>query len=598
MTVDSSLFHSDSEDIVAQAIERVEAGESVEVVLATVPVAMHAELREILLLITATHHLQRAPVPQPAAPQRAARKAAFLQSAAQMKADMVAAEAARVAAQRSQTQSLVADWFQNFWSDLQMAFAAPNLRLAPLLIILVAVWLGAFGFHTVTQAAGIGDLAYPVKQWINHQAINLSTKEARAEIYKDKTDELVKDLTRAAARLRAEAKRTGHKTALVSTEELIFEKTAGDSLILGPLTVMMQYQPDPNVDVYTTTYMLRMPSAEEQVEVTFQIIPTEDENAEPPFITQGITLTVPEIQLEIGPTPTSEPTITTTATPCAATQPMGWVPASILPGDTLSDIAVRTGTSAAQLQRVNCIDDANQIVSGTKLFAPALKQINTPTATEQVDLKVTLTAISTTTVTPSINITATMTVVPTDTVVITPTGKMITATLTAEATTTITASVETTATVVGTPTPALTGTVEAIGTMTATMTALATVTDTVGPAAGTPLAPTLPLTATLDAETTPETTPTATKTTTKTATADGTVTSPTPTPSATASATPITEIVETPTPAPTLTPTPEALNTIDSRVEEATPTTETRQGRLPTATSTPIPQNRSPLPGG
>ncbi len=559
MTVESSLLHSDPEDIFAKAIERVEAGEPVEVVLATVPVAMHVELREILLLITATHHLQRAPVPQPAAPRRAARKAAFLQAAAQMQAEMVPNTApAHATVKRPQASSSMTVWLQNFWRELQMGFAAPNLRLAPFILIVIAVWLGAFGFVTVTQAAELGDLVYPVKKWIEHQDLNLSSKESRGKIYKRITNRLVADLTTAADKLRAEEKRTGRKAAMISTELLIFEQTAGDQLTIGPLTVMMQYQPDPNVDVYENIHMSIMPSTDQQVELTFQIMPTADENAEPSFITQGIRVAIPADQLEIGPTPISEPTATTT--PCVATQPAGWVPYAVRSGDTLSSIAQRTGTTVAQLQQANCIADANIIASGRMFFAPALQQINTPTATEQETLKVTLTAISTTTVTPSINITATASVVPTDTLIITST-ETITAALTAEAMTTITATLQPTATLVETPIPS----------MTATVAAGETVTDTIDPAAGgTPLAP--PVTATGSPE---AVTPT------------GTVASPTS--SVTPSATPTSEGMATSAPSatPTATWTPTAAPTsTENGVGESTPT------------STPIPQNRSPLSGG
>lgn len=589
MTVESSLLHSDSEDIFAKSIERVEAGESIEAVLATVPVELHTELREILLLITATHHVQRAPVPQPTADRRAARKAAFLQAAAQMQAEIVAEETARTVRHRATTQPVLVRWFQTFWRDLQLGFAAPNLRLAPLVTILVAVWLSAFGFFRVTQAAELGEVAYSVNQWIQHQEIKLSPPESRPIIYQKHTNALVEKLSRAAARMRAEAKRTGRLSNVISTEELVFDKTEGNHLILGPLTVLTQYQPDPNVDAYADIHMPVMPSSAEQVNITFQLIPTEDENAELPFITQGITLTVPERPIEIGPTPTSAP-----PTDCVATYPETWVPYAIRDGDTLSDIAQRTGSTVSALQTANCIKDINNIVKGTNLFTPGIKQVNTPTATEQISVKATLTAISTTVVTPSVNITATASVVLTDTSTLTPT-ETLTDVIPADATVTVTATTETTATV-GTPTPTMTttATVEAVGTMTATI----TVTGTNEPSGeGTPVAPTVTVTTTSEAGATPVST--------ISPTADGTATSLTPTETptpaesstATATATRFSDYTETPTPLATPTLTPEPTNTTPVIGSESTLTSEPRQNRL-TPTSTPIPQNRSPLIGG
>ncbi len=597
MTVESSFFHSGSEDIFAQAIERVEAGESVETVLATVPAELQTELREILLLITATHHLHRAPVPHPSAPRRAARKTAFLQAAAQMQIEMVAAESARVASAQAQSPNMIWQWLQNFWRDVQLGFAAPNLRLAPLLFILVAVWVSVFGLVRATQAAGLSDPAYPVKKWIEHQDLKLSGKEARGIIYQKITNQLIYDLTVEAAKLRQEEQETGRKAATISTETLIFEQTSGDHLLLGPLTVMMQYQPDPNVDVYKGIHMPVMPSSKEQVEVTFQIIPTEDETADPPFITQGITLTVPVEQLEIGPTPTSAPT----AAPCVVVKPSGWAPYAIRDGDTLSSIAQRTGSTLAALQQVNCITDINEIVSNKNLFVPSMSVTSTPVVKAQQTVEANLTEISKTVITPSINITATVSVVPTGTAVITAT-ETLSGVIPADATTAVTATVETTATVIGTLTPTITttATVEAVGTITAT----GTVTDTLDSGTGTPEAPTVPVTTTIEVTVAADLTPSVTGSPTADGTPEGTGSSSTPstpamspTPTVTPSATLFSDYTATPTPIATWTPTPEPTSTSLISGGEPTLSGESRQERS-TPTSTPIPQNRSPLIGG
>ncbi len=50
--------------------------------------------------------------------------------------------------------------------------------------------------------------------------------------------------------------------------------------------------------------------------------------------------------------------------------PPGWVRYTILPGETLFEIAQATGTTVGTLRVANCIDDANVIISGSVIFVP------------------------------------------------------------------------------------------------------------------------------------------------------------------------------------------------------------------------------------
>jgi len=50
--------------------------------------------------------------------------------------------------------------------------------------------------------------------------------------------------------------------------------------------------------------------------------------------------------------------------------PIGWAPYTVLPGETLFEIAQATGTTVGVLRAANCIDDANRIVSGSIIFVP------------------------------------------------------------------------------------------------------------------------------------------------------------------------------------------------------------------------------------
>jgi LysM repeat protein len=55
---------------------------------------------------------------------------------------------------------------------------------------------------------------------------------------------------------------------------------------------------------------------------------------------------------------------------CTPTRPEGWVTYVIQPGNTLSGIAARTGSSVQELARVNCIANPRRITPGMEIFVP------------------------------------------------------------------------------------------------------------------------------------------------------------------------------------------------------------------------------------
>lgn len=606
-----SLSHVNPEDIFAKAIERVEAGETVEAVLATAPEPLRAELREVLLLVSATHHLQRAPVPQPAAPRRAERKRAFLETAAAMKAASALPTTPVTTPVPAPTPKLrsaqaPAPWWAalaNFWRDLQVSLMAPNLKLAPLLTMIAVVYLAAFGFTRAASAAALGAPTYVVKQWMREQRFNLSSTAQRPYVYIQNVQELIADINAATANLQDE-EQAAPRVAPRVTEHLVFDEIAGDYLISGELRILMRYQPDLNADVYTSIDMPVMPGEGQFIDVTFQVVPSNDPGNRSPIL-QGIAVIVPNIQPEMDPTPT--PTATTApvmpATPCHKYLPPGWIPYNVSAGDTLSAIAERTGATITELQQANCLFDADMIGENTTLNAPKMPPTNTPTAGVPT-LAATLTAISTTVLTPSVDITPTVTIVPTATATVAMTPAM-TATVAPTGTSVITDPISQTPTAVQTPTPPMSVTLTVTsepttdGTVTTTPIAPTTpVTGTVTPEAGTPLAatgtttplPAVTTTATTDATSTP-TAPLATATVAET------------TPTAAATQPPV---AETPTPESLPTATTDASGGRDGNTAQTPPppTSDGNQngsgggGVEPTPTNTPIPQNRSPLTGG
>lgn len=614
-----SLPNFDSEDIFAKAIERVEAGEPIEAVLATAPAALQAELREVLLLITATHHLHRAPVPQPPAPRRADRKKAFLAAAAQMKAEAaldtppVVTPVPVAKAQTRQTRQAKAQsagGLAAFWRNFLDSFTSPNFSLAPLAVLIIAVCLGAFGFSKAAQAAKIGDFTYPVKQWLNYQALSLSPAPMRPDAYQELEIRLAQDVTNAKAELSAEEGANGRKVAIITTESFLVVKGGNDGYLqIGPLNVLMQYQPDPNVERYEPMLMSGIPSFGSQVELTFQIIANE-ETPDKPLAVQGRALRViTEGQLTFDNSQAKNPVpVAPTPTACNVVQPTGWVPVPVESGEQLTAVAERTGATLAELIAVNCLGDSSKTIPADMMLilAPQPLPTSTPTPTEPV-LEVTLTVYAEKTLTPSIEMTATVvpsstagmtaTVIPTTTAAITVTPEVTGTAIvtgTTEPTTTITATVVPTATVIPTPTVdttpnapitvtatttvALTGQPTENTELKGTLTATAPISDGVELPTGTPIAP--PVTAT----STPTAPPTAATPAAETATA-----APTSEQAATAVATPTastnTGSGTTGQAAPTV-----AENTSDSTPGIATP--------RPLATATPVPQSKSPLTGG
>lgn len=612
-----SLSNFDSEDIFAKAIERVEAGEAIEAVLATAPEAVRAELREVLLLITATHHLQRAPVPQPPAPRRADRKKAFLEAAAQMKAETVlntspVATAPPVVKTQPvkprQVKPVRHTSLVTFWRNFLDSFHSPNFSLAPLATIILAVYLGVFGFNRAAQAAELGDLTYPIKQWLGYQALSLSSEQVRPALYGDLEVRLAEDVSKAQEALSAGEATNGRKVALISTESFLLVKGVEDDyLLVGPLRVLMKYQPDPNVDEYIPMAMSDIPGVGSQVELTFQIIANEATPDETLAVQGRALRVITEGQLTFdnsqAKTPVPPPPTPTT---CTAAKPAGWEPSLVEKGELLTAVAERLHVDFVELIAVNCLEGIGNIIPEgmVMILAPKPVLTSTPTPAEP-ELVVTLTVYAEKTLTPSVEMTATVvatstavmttTTVPTNTVVITSTPELTetdTVTGTPEVTATITATLVPTTTAIATPNATVTVTLTGQPTenteLKGTLTATAPISGGVEPPTGTPIAP--PVTAVNTPET--PTTETPMPAETQPTGQEGT---PTPEPTA------IQESGASPT--PTVTPTPVATLRESGTSGEAAPTvaggtTPDRPIALPTATATPIPQNRSPLTGG
>lgn len=111
-------------------------------------------------------------------------------------------------------------------------------------------------------------------------------------------------------------------------------------------------------------------------------------------------------------TETSGPTMTLMPQSCVPAPAIGWVAYQIERGDTLSSIALRTGTTVASLIKVNCLS-ADLIRVGATLFVPATPiDILGPPGTQRRDIIATLAAQATLTVQPTDTVGPTNTLLP------------------------------------------------------------------------------------------------------------------------------------------------------------------------------------------
>jgi LysM repeat protein len=93
------------------------------------------------------------------------------------------------------------------------------------------------------------------------------------------------------------------------------------------------------------------------------------------------------------PTPIPLATATTVVVIQPCTIPVGWIPYRVAAGDTLSALARRTGTTAAQLATGNCLSNPNNIEVGQVLYIPpTVVMTDTPAATPACTLAPRLTA--------------------------------------------------------------------------------------------------------------------------------------------------------------------------------------------------------------
>lgn len=351
------------EELFAEAAARIQAGESLDEVVASYPPTYQRALRDLLSIVATATALHQAPTPALSSANQRARKAAFLNAAAALRAQQAAItrlQSGRAAPTESAPPARIGP------RGLALLLTPRLLRplSAALTVVCVIVLLGSF--VTLAQASIPGDLVYPVKQWIREQQLQLTPDDARSDIRARHEAELVGDVQKAQARVDL-------TRAVIKTKgKFLFHGYGAGYLMIGNLRVLRTYQPDPNQETYVGMAMVGDLTPGAMVQLEYQILPGQQATLGDRVV-QGVRLQVlPHQPLEPTPIPREpllpEPLPGVVA--CTPTVPAGWFPQKINPGDTLTGFAARTGASVADLRAVNCLS-TDLILANGFLVAPA-----------------------------------------------------------------------------------------------------------------------------------------------------------------------------------------------------------------------------------
>jgi hypothetical protein len=357
------------QDLFAEAVERLKAGEPLAAVVAAYPADVQAELRELLTIVELTEGVAVEPLPQRSPRQRALARAQFLQQAGALRTEAEetlgpqALAAGTPAGTRPGSASPARNarpqlsWRERLAVGWGSFFDAPLLRLAPLAAVVAAVTLATFWTVRTAEAALPGDAVYPLKQWVREQRVNLAPPGERERAIRTNEDEVRAEVNTIATTMET---RRDARAALSAehSEPLVFYGRRGNLLLIGPFLVAPNYQPDPT-DEDVVPMVIKgelLPGA--TVQLTYKVLPGN------PNVVQGVAATV------IGePQPTPAPTATPRpASACRRTIPSDWVPYPVRAGDTLSALASRTGASAGTIGRVNCV--AGSLIAGSTIYVP------------------------------------------------------------------------------------------------------------------------------------------------------------------------------------------------------------------------------------
>lgn len=383
MYPDDEQYESVSEermaDHFADAVARLEDGESVDSILASYPAHEAKELRGMLHISEYMVAIQHAPLPIRNLQRQAVRREQFmdqlvLERTRQELAEPQMQAAATPSGYRLTTPARGAGRSTRaplgWWGALQQALTVGNMRLAPVAITLTVALIAALGLWQATNASLPGDLTYPIKAWVKMMNISLSDPERLGAVSAAAAETIQADFAESARRA-ADREAAGASLDGVVRQEsvfLLFEGYDGRLLKFGDIRVVPSWQPDPNDPASLPMVVEGDLQPGDQVWLTVQILPGQAD------VVQGVRAVVQAAAPAAAPA--------ATAIPCTARRPAGWGYYTVVRGDTLSALAKRSGTTVRKIAGANCLD-SDVIIRGQLLFLPQVAI--PPTATPGTD---------------------------------------------------------------------------------------------------------------------------------------------------------------------------------------------------------------------
>ncbi len=376
-----SVFEERMADHFADAVARLEDGESIDSILASYPAQEAKELRGMLLINASMVAIQHAPLPIRSPQRQAARREQFmeqllLERTRQELADPQLQAAATPAgyrmvapATRPQRRSQRnAEGPLGWWGRFQELFTVGNMRLAPIVLTLAIALTSALGLWQATNASLPGDLTYPIKSWVKMMNLSFSDPERVGAVSAAAAETIQADFAESALRAE-ELKAAGEALEGIVHQEtvfLVFEGYEGRLLKFGDIRVVPSWQPDPNSPTSQPMVVEGDLQPGDQVWLTVQILPGQAD------VVQGVRAVVSESAPAAAPPPT--------AIPCTPRRPAGWGNYTVQRGDTLSALSVRSDTSIRQIAGANCLD-SDVIIRGQLLYLPqaGIPPTETPT---------------------------------------------------------------------------------------------------------------------------------------------------------------------------------------------------------------------------
>jgi hypothetical protein len=332
------------QDLFAEAVERLKAGEPASSIVASYPPDAQAEISELLAVIELTDQVAIEPLPRPSVQRRSLARAQYLQQAQALRADLEQSLGAPAVTPLPAAAAAPGFW-ERVAAGWRSLFDTPVLRLAPLAMVIAAVYLATFWTVRTAEAALPGDPVYPLKQWVREQKISLSPPEQRVEAIIEAQEQLALEARTLATVINTRPDARA-ELAIEHSEAMIYYGRQGNLLLIGPFLVAPNYQPDAAREEFAPMQILGDLQPGATVQLTYRMLPGN------PSVVQGV-----EAMVVDDPKPAPQPTATPAPdSACRITLPADWIPYPIGSRDTLGGLARRSGASVGEIRDVNCLE--------------------------------------------------------------------------------------------------------------------------------------------------------------------------------------------------------------------------------------------------